>query len=233
MGALATPTQGRSPKSEKSNENGNVLTVTETEKIPGWGSTEAYETDFAYDAINRRTSQTVIDRLNGANTKVTSWARDSRNVVITETDPKGNVTTGTYDALGRMTKKSVDMGSSAAVVTQWAYDANNNNTSLTDDNSKATTYAFDNLNRLTTKTYDNTKTVAYQYDVNSNVTRITDQIGSTLDYGYSDIDQRTGSSITKGTNVVGDTDESWAPVVRRYSTCPTAWRAACAPRRIF
>jgi RHS repeat-associated protein len=189
--------------------NGNVTSTTETEKIPGSGSTEAYVTNFAYDAINRQTSQTVVDRLNGANTKVTSWARDARNVVCTQTDPMGNVVTFTYDDVGRMKKKSEDLGSGNAIVTQWAYDQNNNVTSLTDDNGKVTSYAYDKLNRLTTKTYDNTKTVAYQYDAQSNVTRITDQIGSLLDYGYDDIDERTGCSITKGTGVLGDTNESW------------------------
>jgi RHS repeat-associated protein len=190
-------------------DNGNALSVTETEKIPGTSSTEAYVTEFDYDALNRSTSQTVIDRTNGSNTHVTSWALDCRSVVCSTTDPKGNVVTMTYDYLSRMTQKSEDMGSSAAIVTKWAFDANDNVTQLKDDNNHTTGYAYDDANRLLTKTYANSKTVSYQYDATSNVTRITDQIGSYLDYGYDDADQRTGCTITKGTGVQGDTDESW------------------------
>jgi RHS repeat-associated protein len=190
-------------------DNGNVVAVTETEKIPGSSSTEAFVTEFDYDALNRKTTQTVIDQTNGSNTHVTSWALDCRNVACTTTDPKGNVVTMTYDLVGRMTQKSEDMGSSAAIVTQWTYDQNDNVTQLNDDKNNDTDYAYDDANRLITKTYENTKTVSYQYDAAGNVTRITDQIGSYLDYGYDDIDQRTGCTITKGTGVQGDTDESW------------------------
>ncbi len=190
-------------------DNGNVVTVTETEKIPGSSSTEAYVTEYDYDALNRMTTQTVIDRTNSSITKVTSLAWDCRNTLCSTTDPKGNVVTMTYDYLNRMTQKSEDMGSSAAIVTQWTYDQNDNVTQMNDDKNNDTDYTYDALNRLITKTYENGKTVSYQYDSTSNVTRITDQIGSTLDYGYSDIDERTGCTITKGTGVQGDTDESW------------------------
>lgn len=190
--------------------NGNVTRFRQIEKIPGSSSTETYDTDFSYDALNRQATRSVIDQTNSSSHHDTQWQRDALNFVRRTIDPKGNVVTFSRDGLGRMTQKSEDMGSSAAIVTQWTYDANNNVTQFNDDNNNDTDYAYDSVNRLTTKTYENGKMVGYQYDASGNVTRITDQIGSYLDFGYDEMNQRTACVITKGTGVQGDTDEGWS-----------------------
>jgi YD repeat-containing protein len=183
--------------------------VVETEKIPGSQSTESFRTEFTYDAINRRLTQKVKDRTDAYDWKLTAWAYDARSVVITATDPKGNVVTNSFDGLGRLTQKSEDLGDSAATLTQWGYDDADNVTSLTDDNGHVTSYSYDAANRLSVKTYENDKTVAYEYDDASNVTEIEDQSGSVLAYQYDALDRRTDCDITPATGVGGDTTESW------------------------
>ncbi len=189
--------------------NGNATTITQTEIVPG-GGTEAFETTLEYDAINRVKKQTVIDRTNGSNTKVTEWKRDALGVVRKEIDPKGWETTRVRDGLGRITEERRDMGSSAEIVTKSEYDEFDAVTKLTDDNNSDTVYAYDALGRLTTKTYENTKTVSYAYDKNNNVTSITDQNGSVFAQTFDDLDRMTARDITPASGVGGDTDEDFA-----------------------
>jgi RHS repeat-associated protein len=183
--------------------NGNVTELQEAEVVPG-GGTETYETDFAYDALNRMSSRTVVDRTNSSNTKVTQWQRDALNFVRRMTDPLSHVTVFTRDGLARTLTRQDPVST-----TSFAYDQFDNETSLTDDNGKTTGYSYDLLNRLTQKTYHDSTTVAYVLDANGNPTSITDQNGTVTAQTFDDLDRLTARSLTLATGVGGPTAESF------------------------
>lgn len=188
--------------------NGNVTAVEETDIVPG-STPEVFRTEFEYDQVNRQKKQTVIDRTNSSNTKVTEWKRSALGLRKT-IDPKGNEILYSLDGLGRTTQSSQDMGSSAAVVTQWTFNVHDQVTRLRDDNSNDTDYGYDPFGRLILKTYESTKTVEYEHDANGNVVSIEDQNGTVIAQGFDDLDRLVGRDITKGTGVGGDDTEDFA-----------------------
>jgi RHS repeat-associated protein len=188
--------------------NGNVTAAEETDIVPS-STAETFRTEFEYDQINRQKKQTVIDRTNSSNTKVTEWKSGVLGLRKT-IDPKGNEILYSLDGLGRTTQSSQDMGSSAAVVTQWTFNVHDQVTRLRDDNSNDTDYGYDPFGRLILKTYESTKTVEYQHDANGNVVSIEDQNLTVVAHGYDDLDRLTGRDITKGTGVGGDDTEDFA-----------------------
>ncbi len=191
-------------------DNGNVTKLTETEAIPGSQSTEAFVTDFEFDAINRRTKQLVVDRTLSTNKHVTEWKWNSRNVVAKTIDPMVWNTTLVHDGLGRVTKQTRDMSGADDIVTEWTYDDLDNVTQLKDDNANTTGYAYDDLGRLTTTTYDDLETATYAYDDANNVIDFTDQNGTNVDCAYDDINRLTDRDATLGSGVGGDTAEDFA-----------------------
>ncbi len=191
-------------------DDGNVTAVDESEVVPG-SSNQTFRTEFEYDAVDRKTKQTVIDRTNSSNTKVTEWKWNSRNVVAKTIDPLGWTTTCEHDGLGRRTKeRRMTDGSGGEIVTTWTFDDNDMVTVMEDDNGNETTYAYDKLNRLTTKTYEDATTATYSYDAAGNVLEMIDRAGNEIDQAFSDLNQLTGRTITLATGFGGDTDEDFA-----------------------
>jgi RHS repeat-associated protein len=198
--------------------DGGVATQIETEIVPG-ASTEAHETDFTYDDLYRKTSQTVFDKNNALNTKVTTWASDCIGAVCSTTDPLGDVTTSTFDALGRMLTKTEPVHGGTTATTTWAYDENGKLTELVDDNGKRTHYDYNALNYLTTTTCDyvapaspnpTTTVTTFVPDANGNLYQWTDPNGTVVTQTFDDLDRLTARSASLGSGVGGDTSESFA-----------------------
>ncbi len=95
----------------------------------------------------------------GINAK-TRYGYNARGDLIRVQDAQGNVSTMTYDSLGRKTgMNDPDMG-------RWtySYDAAGNLISQTDAKNQTTTFTYDAANRITRKTYASGAFVQYTYD---------------------------------------------------------------------
>ena len=96
----------------------------------------------------------------------TTYAYDRLGNLLSATDAKGNVSTMTYDTLGRkLTMHDPDMGNWS-----YTYDANGNLLTQVDAKTKKLCFSYDALNRRTQKNYGTTtvacgtNTVVYTYD---------------------------------------------------------------------
>ena len=102
-----------------------------------------------------------VQEYNGANQYCTAYEYDSRDNLVQVEDHYGNITTITYDSLGR----KIELNDSDTGVTTYTYDANGNLYSQADANGNTITFTYDELNRVTLKDYSdaNTADVSYYY----------------------------------------------------------------------
>ncbi len=132
----------------------------------------------------------------------TTYEYNAPGNLIKLTDAKSNVTTMTYDTLGRKkTMSDPDMGDWS-----YSYDANGNLTSQTDAKSQTITHTYDKLNRLTKRDYPLGTDTTYTYDQTAStnpkgrLTTLTDSTGNTR-YYYDKLG-RTTKTIKTVTNGV-------------------------------
>jgi YD repeat-containing protein len=153
----------------------------------------AISVSYLYDDNGNRTQVTDGEGV------VTTYAYDSfgRETLIT------NVTANTatklvYDAVGRVSQRTLAFGSSAAATIGYAYDGTGNLTAFTDARNNTTLYTYDALgNRLTEKAplyLDATPAVVFatitnQYDAFGNVAATTDPRGNTAYFYYDKLDR--------------------------------------------
>lgn len=125
----------------------------------------------------------VLISITDPNGNVTTIARNQNDPIqITSiTDPVGRQLQFTYDGSDRITKITDPIGRS----TSYTYDSSSNLTSFTDPNGAAWGYQYDNQNRLTQVT-DPRGIVAYHntYDNNGRVSQQTQADGGTLQFAY-------------------------------------------------
>jgi YD repeat-containing protein len=138
-----------------------------------------------------------------------SGGSGASNQVLTFQDAEGNETDFTYDALRRLTGKSVDLGSSASEDLAITWDKNGNRTRLEDDNGNQTDYDFDACDRLEQITYEDGETETFGYDDAHNLTSYTDQNGTSVANTYNAADRLTSRAITLATGVYGPSAESF------------------------
>ncbi|WFU66676.1 RHS repeat-associated core domain-containing protein [Bradyrhizobium brasilense] len=138
---------------------------------------------------------------------VTAYAYDAVGNPTSVTDPSGNVTTTSYDAMRRVTqvsgpaatgaiaKTSYDAVGNPTQVAQWtgtawlttttAYDVRGKVASITAPDGTVKTNAYDTVQRLSTETSASGREVHYDYDLASRVIEITDRVAGTLDPSIS------------------------------------------------
>ncbi|HQG06824.1 MAG TPA: RHS repeat-associated core domain-containing protein [Anaerohalosphaeraceae bacterium] len=112
---------------------------------------------------------------------------------VSQTDPKGNLTTYEYDSFGQMITKTEDAGGLARI-TCYEYDRLGNLKKIIadDDNNPAngvqeTLYTYDKAGRVIQITYPDNKTIAYEYQdpaAAGRPTKRTDQRGIVTVYEY-------------------------------------------------
>ncbi len=151
-------------------------------------------TTFSYDANGNLLQKSQ------PNGKTVSWTYDALNRPLSQDyaentdhftyDAEGNLVqaynndvtlTSTYDALHRLTAKSV---STWGKTVSYAYDAAGNRLSMTDPDGATTTYAYDANYRLTALVNPFGETTGFIYDPGGRLTRQNNANGSSARYLY-------------------------------------------------
>jgi len=144
----------------------------------------SHVTTYAYDDLNRRTSQTVSP--GGTTLITTGYGYDAAGNATSVTDGLGHAATYAYDPRDRVTSVTDPAGGGT---TTYAYDAAGNLTGLTDPADNTTSWGYDREDRRTTETDPRGKLTTYVYDPADDLTQKTDRDGRVTTYGY-DADNR-------------------------------------------
>ena len=139
---------------------GNVTSVTDALQ----NETLTYY-DHAYRAILVKTpSVTVVTDAGNPEAPLTAQqplttrtSYDPNGNVLTLTDPAGNITTNTYDAINRLITTSIDPDTSVGgdeIVVKNLYDRASNLVQVEDGKGQFTRFAYDGLNRQTQQIFD-------------------------------------------------------------------------------
>ncbi|MHA6890253.1 RHS repeat-associated core domain-containing protein [Ralstonia pseudosolanacearum] len=143
----------------------------------------------------------------------TQYAYDTVGNLTQITDPRGLVTTLTYDALGRRTKVQGPPATpgGAAPTAVFSYDGQDRVRQVTDPRSLVTTYTVDGLGNTTQQQSADTGTTNATYDAVGNLTSRTDARGKTTTFSYDAVDRLTQASYASGTPTVLEYDGGTSP----------------------
>ena len=123
----------------------------------------AIATDFVYDAQNRQT-KTIFP---SGSTNETTTTYNKLSQVASVQDPNSNVSSYTYDHMGRHTQITDPVSS----VTN-TYDSFGNLATVKDGNNHTWTYAYDQYNRLESVTDPISRVTVYTYDLLGRTTKV-------------------------------------------------------------
>ncbi|MHA6883721.1 RHS repeat-associated core domain-containing protein [Ralstonia pseudosolanacearum] len=144
----------------------------------------------------------------------TQYAYDAAGNLAQITDPRGLVTTFTYDTLGRRTQVQSPPASSgaAAPVTVFNYDGQDRVRQVTDPRSLVTAYTVDGLGNTTQLQSPDTGTTNATYDAVGNLTSRTDARGKITSFSYDALNRLTQASYASGTPTVLEYDGGTSPL---------------------
>ncbi|MEF3062308.1 RHS repeat-associated core domain-containing protein [Ralstonia solanacearum] len=133
----------------------------------------------------------------------TQYAYDAVGNLTQITDPRGLVTTLTYDSLGRRTKVQGPPATpgGAAPTAVFTYNGQDRVRQVTDPRSLVTTYTVDGLGNTTQQQSPDTGTTNATYDVAGNLTRRTDARGKITRYRYDAVNRMTHAVFASGTPI--------------------------------
>ena len=134
---------------------------------------------FQFDAANRLTN--TITPLN----RQTVVTYNNRGLLATVKEPSAQTTTLGYDAKGRLTNRTDNVGT-----TVFRYDANNNQTNVI-ENGKTNAWTFDAYDRASTYKDADGNLIQYRYDQNHNLTNLVYPDGKTVSYFYDSLNRLT------------------------------------------
>ncbi|MCK9903998.1 DUF6531 domain-containing protein [Frankia sp. Cpl3] len=184
--------------------------------VAGGPPNAAFTTTIATNQVgvtSRTTSPLVaVEEWGGSPTDQTQTVDGIVNVhgeVIRDRDPRGNVTSITYNAAGQVTGRSRQPytppgGSAITPAESWTYDDNGNVLTHTDARGETTTYVYDKLNRPVAVTDPQVGSATagvsrILYDDIGNVVSTVDQLGAWTFYAYDDLDRVWATTQTERT----------------------------------
>jgi YD repeat-containing protein len=131
----------------------------------------------------------------------TNYAYDAQGNLTTITNPNGQVTTQTFDALNRriQIKQPPPTTGAANPVIKTAYDGQDQVISVTDPRSLSTTYQIDGLGNLTQQKSPDTGTTTTTVDVAGNVLTSTDARNKTTTFKYDALNRVLSITYPTGT----------------------------------
>lgn len=150
--------------------------------------------EYTYDLAGRRLSQTV-----GAGTAeaaTTQYGYDIAGNMISITDPRGKVSTFTYDARHQRTSATDPLGRT----TRWEYDYRGNKISETRPDDGVTRFVYDDRNRLVQTTDPAGHVTGQTYDTAGNLATVTDARNNTYRYTYDSRNRKTSMIYPDGSH---------------------------------
>ncbi|MFZ5974999.1 MAG: DNRLRE domain-containing protein [Bacillota bacterium] len=161
-------------------------------------------TDYTYgDSNNPDLPTQVSEPFNGTNKKITDNEYDEHGN-LTETSVQGipQVTTYTYNAMGKVTSQTVTVtgaGGSSVSITEYAYDAKGRLIETTNPDDTTTQQTYDTYGNIDTMTDEKGIVTNYQYDILGRCT------STTSAYGTADA-VTTSSTYDAMGNILSSTD---------------------------
>ncbi len=140
-------------------------------------------TTATYDVLGRLLGEGLADP-DGATGPlaelVSAYRYDPGGHLIAHTDPRGFITTHTYDSRGNRTVTTYPDGSAE----RFTYDAAGNRVAATDETGATTRYVFDSSNRLIQTLHPTGDVDRTRYDGSGRVVAVTDGRGNTTHFEY-------------------------------------------------
>ncbi|MFA6304855.1 MAG: SpvB/TcaC N-terminal domain-containing protein, partial [Patescibacteria group bacterium] len=182
------------------------------QSLPYFDNSSAFEaeawatpyTQYAYDAQNRVTQQSVVT---GQNTYTTSYVYDGWNVTVT--DPNNKAKKFYKDAYGQLIQVDEYLGENT-YSTKYEYNLLGKITKITDSQNNVRNFTYDKLGRLTTQEEMHDPEAeefgvwTMEYDEASNLTSKTDPKNQTVNYTYDGLNRILTEDYTghNGTEVI-------------------------------
>jgi len=123
---------------------------------------------------------------------------NNRGLLASSTNMAGQVTTLDYDAKGRLTNRTDNIGSTA-----YGYDVSDNLTNVSASDGKANAWTYDAYNRVTSyrdgvSSLPGTHVIKYVYDGNGNLTNLVYPDGKVVRYAYDSLNRMTSVTDWNG-----------------------------------
>lgn len=158
---------------------------------------DVFSTINEYDDLDRH-----IGTMDGLGNR-TTFTYDSRNNLVSVTDPLENIKRYTYDIFGRKSSEIVEMTKTGLgggtrlpdVITQYGYDDNDRLTLIKDAKGNETQFTFDELNRQYQTTYADGSYAHLSFDANDNVIIQRDNNGLRMTYRVDALNRRTRMAL--------------------------------------
>ncbi|WP_211443568.1 RHS repeat protein [Collimonas humicola] len=131
----------------------------------------------------------------------TSYEYDAMGNRTKITDPLGNITTQSYDPLGRLIQQvqPVPVAGGASPTVSFTYDGQDQLSTVTDPRNLVTSYTVDGLGNQNALTSPDTGSTSKTYDAAGNLKTRTDARGKTTSYSYDALNRLTQISYASGT----------------------------------
>ncbi|WP_211441782.1 RHS repeat protein [Collimonas humicola] len=131
----------------------------------------------------------------------TSYEYDAMGNRTKITDPLGNITTQSYDPLGRLIQQvqPVPAAGGASPTVSFTYDGQDQLSTVTDPRNLVTSYTVDGLGNQNALTSPDTGSTSKTYDAAGNLKTRTDARGKTTSYSYDALNRLTQISYASGT----------------------------------
>jgi RHS repeat-associated protein len=177
--------------------------------------------------INNGTGTARFDNLKLVPRTTSRYSYDSAgNYRTGETDPLGNTTSYSYDAVGGLTAVTDPAGNT----TRTEYDANNRPVILTDAAGGVTRFGYDKVgsgvvvrDARSASATDDTYATRYGYDPVRERTTLTDPLGRTSSYSYDRAARLIGTTNPSGSTVTMSYDAAGRPTGKALSDSGAAY----------
>lgn len=165
-------------------ENGNLRWLRETDKVVGLPD-EIYETEFSYDALDRRTHQISTDRIDPVHRPAMVFRYDSLSRLVETQNAIGIIDRYEYDLGGRLDAWLQD-ALGLAIRTEFDYDRDHRLTGMLDGDGFSTQFGYDSRNLLRSITYTSGPGEILIYDGRGQVETYTNRAGEITNFSYLD-----------------------------------------------
>jgi RHS repeat-associated protein len=175
-------------------------------KVTGAGSSAYQQISATYDKLGRPLSRTVSGSVEPSRQLTTTWTLDKRGLVVSEKDPRGNVTEVVNDEAGQPVvttepQVSVEVSGATATaarpVTKAGYDTFGERTDVLDPNGNRSVTEYDSSGRVVAETGPRytppgsstpiTPTTRNTYDDAGQLLTQTDPLGKVTSYVYDQL----------------------------------------------